>query len=169
MYKIIDLTTAINTETNVVFPLSEGNRHYQQYKNWIEQGNVPGGKDDSLYLVLQYEATQDKWVKEGEEDQNTQPMLSEKWSDGQNDVYDVNDIPTLEDEEGNPYLDPSYVYVAPKPDNSWTLVPGAAAYWEIVPNQELISAQQSEKTLENLVRNAIDFGKELMIKYKIYK
>lgn len=150
MYKLIDLMTAINTETNVMFPLSEGNRHYQQYKNWLQQGNVPGVTDDSLYLVLQHEATQNKWVKEGEEDQNTQPMFSEKWSDGQNDVYNVNDIPTLEDEEGNPYLDPSYVYIAPKPDNSWTLVPGKQAYWEVVEDTQKLREIKAKENLEKI-------------------
>ena len=36
----------------------------------------------------------------------------EHWSNGSNKVYSVDDIPTLVDEEGNPYLDPAYKHVA---------------------------------------------------------
>lgn len=36
----------------------------------------------------------------------------EHWTDGTDIVYDVNDIPTLTDADGNPYLDPTYVHVA---------------------------------------------------------
>ena len=35
----------------------------------------------------------------------------ECWSNGSDKVYSADDIPTLVDEEGNPYLDPSYEYV----------------------------------------------------------
>jgi len=35
----------------------------------------------------------------------------EHWTDGTNIVYDANDIPTLTDENGDAYLDPSYLHV----------------------------------------------------------
>jgi len=38
--------------------------------------------------------------------------VSEHWTDGDVVHYDANDIPTLTDEDGNPYLDPSFVHVA---------------------------------------------------------
>jgi hypothetical protein len=37
---------------------------------------------------------------------------AEYWTDGTNTVYDPNDIPTLVDGDGNPYLDPAYTHVA---------------------------------------------------------
>ena len=36
----------------------------------------------------------------------------EHWSNGSDKVYSADDIPTLVDEEGNPYLDPAYKYIA---------------------------------------------------------
>lgn len=36
----------------------------------------------------------------------------EHWSNGSDKIYSADDIPTLVDEEGNPYLDPAYKYVA---------------------------------------------------------
>lgn len=36
----------------------------------------------------------------------------EHWSNGSDKVYSADDIPTLVDEEGNPYLDPAYKHVA---------------------------------------------------------
>lgn len=36
----------------------------------------------------------------------------EHWSNGSNKVYSADDIPTLVDEEGNPYIDPAYKHVA---------------------------------------------------------
>ena len=38
--------------------------------------------------------------------------LPEHWSDGSSNVYDINDIPTLINEDGNPYIDPSWYKVA---------------------------------------------------------
>ena len=35
----------------------------------------------------------------------------EHWTNGVDIVYDANDIPTLVDEEGQPYLDPEWIYV----------------------------------------------------------
>ena len=35
----------------------------------------------------------------------------EHWTDGETIVYDANDIPTLLDENSNPYLDPNFVHV----------------------------------------------------------
>ena len=35
----------------------------------------------------------------------------EHWTDGETVVYDVNDIPTLLDEDSNPYLDPNFAHV----------------------------------------------------------
>lgn len=37
--------------------------------------------------------------------------VQEHWTNSEDIVYDVNDIPTLIDENGEPYLDPSYTHV----------------------------------------------------------
>jgi len=37
--------------------------------------------------------------------------VPEHWADGDDIVYDANDIPTLVDGDGNPYLDPAYIHV----------------------------------------------------------
>jgi hypothetical protein len=57
--------------------------------------------------------------------------ISEHWTNGTDTVYDVNSIPTLADEDGNPYLDSSYVHV-----DAVEGVPFSAAYKTIQKKTE---------------------------------
>jgi hypothetical protein len=53
MYKIIkdidtDSVNCIKRLTdNVYIPLSEGNTHYQEYLEWLSEGNIPITEEDS--------------------------------------------------------------------------------------------------------------------------
>ena len=40
----------------------------------------------------------------------------EHWTNGEDTVYDANDIPTLVDENGDPFLDPDYIHVDSTPE-----------------------------------------------------
>lgn len=150
MYKIIDMNSAMNVETNITFPLMDGNRHYEQYKIWLKQGNKPEIHSESTLIIKETEAQQEKWVKEDEEDSLIQPMIAECWSNGEDTVYDADDIPTLTDEEGNPFLDPSYEYIAAKPDDSWEYIPGKGAHWEIVENTQKVREIKAVEILDQI-------------------
>lgn len=56
---------------------------------------------DAIYL--------ESYIVDAVEGIEAQP---EHWSNGSDKVYSADDIPTLVDEEGNPYLDPAYEHVA---------------------------------------------------------
>lgn len=81
------------------------------------------------------------------------------WSNGEDTVYDSEDIPTIEDEEGNAILDPAYVktpaveYVAPQPEQ-YRLV-----------KKNGTDAALSAAQVEKIVRAAIAFGNELIVEF----
>lgn len=41
MYKIIDSSTVLNTDTHQAIPLVDNNPHAQEYYDWIAGGNLP--------------------------------------------------------------------------------------------------------------------------------
>lgn len=81
------------------------------------------------------------------------------WGNGEDTVYDSEDIPTVEDEEGNAILDPEYIktpaveYVAPQPEQ-YRLVKKNGT-------DVALSAAQVEK----IVRAAMAFGNELIVEF----
>lgn len=81
------------------------------------------------------------------------------WSNGIETVYDANDIPTVEDDEGNAILDPSYVktnaieYVAPEPQK-----------YELVKKSGTDDSML-QKIVEGKIRSAIAFGAELLVQF----
>jgi hypothetical protein len=117
------------------------------------------------FKINEIEASDEYWSKEGEENASAQPMTQPSWSNGEDVVYDVNDIPTTADEEGNPQLDPSYVYIAPVADESWTYHPAVEAGWEIVEDTEAIAAAEQQAALKNVVQAAINFGQQLLVEF----
>ena len=36
-----DGNSVVDTEENITIPIAPGNRHYQEYREWLSQGNVP--------------------------------------------------------------------------------------------------------------------------------
>lgn len=107
----------------------------------------------------------EKWSKKGEEDSLIQPMTQPSWSNGTDILYDVNDIPTTVDEEGNPQLDSNYIYIAPQPDDSWTYHPAVEHSWEIVEDAEAKAAVDAEIALKQTVQSAINFGQQLLVDF----
>lgn len=81
------------------------------------------------------------------------------WSNGVDTVYDSEDIPTVEDEEGNAILDPEYVktpaveYVAPEPQK-----------YRLVKKNGTDQAI-AQKQVEVIIRSAIAFGAELLVQF----
>jgi len=45
-------------ETGACIPIAEGNRHYQEYLEWIENGNIPIMKQPSVF----HELVNNEWV-----------------------------------------------------------------------------------------------------------
>lgn len=68
-----------------------------------------------------------------------------KWSNGSNVVYDINDIPVLADEEGNPYIDPEYKFI-PGIEH----IPAQIPHYALVLKTELVLAKKQKKAEEVL-------------------
>mgnify|MGYP003122778637 CR=1 FL=1 len=71
---------------------------------------------------------------------------AEHWTDGENSVYNANDIPTLTDDDGNPYLDPDWTHV-----DAVEAVDGVPAHYRVKKtssaDQELRQAKMDELSL----------------------
>jgi hypothetical protein len=80
----------------------------------------------------------------------------EHWTNGEDTVYDANAIPTLLDEENNPYLDPSYIYVAAVEE-----VPAISAHYELRKKAGADEVMAKEAVLQ-IVKSAIAFGSQLI-------
>jgi len=84
---------------------------------------------------------------------------AEHWSDGTTKVYNINDIPTILDANGDPILDPSFVRVdaveyQPAQPEKYRLVKKANADAEI-----------AQAKVSQVVKAAIDFGNQLMVEF----
>lgn len=66
----------------------------------------------------------------------------EMWTNGESIVYNVNDIPVLLDKNNEPYLDPSFQYVAAKPAKE--------AHYVIIENARLVLAKRKKIAEEKL-------------------
>lgn len=162
MYKIINEKQIL--KDNLFIPMVEGNRDYQEYLKWVSEGNIPEIQEDSFLKLNQWEAEAEHWTKDVYKEYS-QPMTSPSWSNGEDTVYDANDIPTLVDGNGDPQLDPAYVYIAPQPDESWTYHPAVEAGWEIVEDTEAKAAYEAEAALKQAVQSAISFGQQLLVDF----
>jgi len=52
-----------DNETGAFIPFAEGNRHYQEYLQWVKEGNTPIPKQPSQFHKL----VNDEWVLDSEE------------------------------------------------------------------------------------------------------
>lgn len=178
MYKILDSKTILNVENNTLFPIVDGNRQYEEYKVWLKT-NKPNFDSDTLISIAKEGAPKDHQylydliINPEKIDEvpveyltvQTVPAVeevqaqSEYWSNGEETVYDADDIPTVEDEEGNAILDPSYVrtpaveYVAPQPEQ-----------YRLVKKNGTDAALAAAQ-VEQAVRAAITFGNELIVQF----
>lgn len=178
MYKILDSRTILNTEKNNLFPIANGNRHYEEYKVWFKTNKpdfdhqtlikiaIGGAPEDHQYLydlIVNPEKIDEVPIEylsiqtiPAVEEVQAQPAY---WSNGEDTVYDSEDIPTIEDEEGNAILDPEYVktpaveYVAPQPEQ-YRLV-----------KKNGTDAALSAAQVEKIVRAAMAFGNELIVEF----
>lgn len=163
MYKIID-KQSVESPEGIRFPIADGNRHYEAYKTWLNQGNIPSTTEGSIYKVVQHEAKPQKWTKEGEADVFEQPMIPERWSDGITTVYSEEETPLQDDGEGNMIPDPDFVYFQATEDDSWTYVAAIPFYWELQLKES--AQQESEQSaIESVVRSAMSFGQNLMVEF----
>lgn len=84
---------------------------------------------------------------------------AEHWTDGTTKVYNMNDIPTIPDDNGDPMLDPSFVRVAaveyqPAQPEKYRLVKKADA-----------DAKIAAAKAQAAIKAAIDFGSELLVEF----
>lgn len=114
----------------------------------------------SFLKLIITEAKDEKWVKEGEDDQSTQPMIPERWSDGITTVYSEDEVPVV---DGEPDVD--FHHFQATEDNSWTYVPAVEYSWEIVDDEEAIQADAQKKAIRAAVTNAISFGQKLLVDF----
>lgn len=164
MYKILNMNSIQNLENGTTFPVDEANRHYQAYKKWISEGNIPSIDENFPYEVVTTPALPARWVKEGEEDLLEQPMVPERWSDGITTVWAEEDIPPEEDDEGNMIPDTDFVYFPETEDDTWIYIAASSAKWEVVA-KEVDPAVKALEDAKVLLASAISFGSELIIQF----
>jgi hypothetical protein len=114
-------------------------------------GSIPSGYTDiEAGLVIEEDTeglSTDLLEAVKTEQVDFEPAVAEHWTDGEVTVYDANDIPTLVDENGDPYLDPAYAHVDAKAE-----VLFEAAFYTL---KKKASADQSmRETTMDLVRTA---------------
>lgn len=97
--------------------------------------------------------------------------IPESWTDGTTTVYNVNDIPTLTDANGNAYLDPNFIHIPEVPQISfipehWKIVEAANATQQL--RQKIIDRLSALR--EPLLREAdieinklIDLGLDISL------
>jgi hypothetical protein len=141
-------------------PVNQDNIQYQEYLQWLEEGNKPEIDPNSFLKLNETQASPEKWVKEGEEDSLTQPMIAERWSDGITTVWSEQEVPQV---DGEPDVD--FVYFPATQDDSWTYVPAVEYSWEIVEDQEAIDAANAQTALKQAVQGAINFGNQLLVDF----
>jgi len=125
--------------------------------------SIPNGYEDITELVVNPEKIEEVPVNylsiqviAAVEEVQAQPAY---WSNGEDTVYDSEDIPTIEDEEGDAILDPAYVktpaveYVAPQPEQ-YRLV-----------KKNGTDAALSAAQVEKIVRAAMEFGNNLIVEF----
>jgi hypothetical protein len=143
MYKILN-KQFIEKDSKTI-PVSNGNKDYREYLQWLSEGNKPEIGENSFLKINETQASPEKWTKEGEEDSLTQPMIAERWSDGITTVWAAEDVPLV---DGEP--DADFVYFAATQDDSWTYVPAVEYSWEIVDDEDAIKQDQANKVLDKI-------------------
>lgn len=125
--------------------------------------SVPDGFEDITHIVVNPEKLEEVSIGyltlqtiPAVEEVQTQP---EYWSNGTDTVYDADDIPTIEDENGDAILDPAFVrtpaveYVAPEPQK----------YRLVKKNGTDAAIAQAEA--EKVLAAARKFGDDLVTKF----
>lgn len=63
-YKMISETMVHNSALGVDIPVAEGNRHYEEFKQWLAQGNTPDPMDAPILSNSQSEDALKAQIKE---------------------------------------------------------------------------------------------------------
>jgi hypothetical protein len=158
MYKILIKNNVQKGDISI--PFNNNNSDYQEYLQWLEEGNIPEVDPKSLLKLNETQAEPEKWTKEGEEDRSEQPMIAERWSDGVTTVWSEAEVPQV---DGEP--DPDFVYFPAMTDDSWTYVPAVEYSWEIVEDTEAKAAAEAQIALKQTVQAAINFGQQLLVDF----
>lgn len=165
MYTILNKNQIRNDETQVTFPIDSKNRHYQMYQIWAKNPqNVPNVDQNSLLCIVETQAQDAKYIKEGSPDLSEQPMVPERWSDGINTVYSEEDIPVV---DGQPDVD--YLYMPSTADDSYTFVPAIPYSYEVCDDESAIRQKEANDKLNAIraLRNGLLAKADVMINIAI--